>query len=37
MGFKNIQNEETLKKFLTSRGFEIPEYSSRENNINYAL
>jgi hypothetical protein len=37
MRFENIQNEEALKRFLTSRGFEIPEYSSRENNINYAL
>ncbi|MBC8520377.1 MAG: hypothetical protein H8D26_00065 [Methanomicrobia archaeon] len=37
MRFENIQNEGALKKFFTSRGFEMQEYGGRENNITLLL
>jgi hypothetical protein len=32
--FENVKNEEALEKLFTSRGFNIPEYRARENDIN---
>ncbi|KAF5416258.1 MAG: hypothetical protein C5S38_03005 [Candidatus Methanophagaceae archaeon] len=31
--FENVKNEEALEKLFTSRGFEIPIYRDRKNNV----